>query len=133
MGLSLFVVATRTAMIAHRRACPEPVSATSLGPFVDNTDADWRCAFSCRGEIDRHIETVIKTRSESASVAPTEVSKGLSPRRVGGITGGVVGPTQWGSLHRKFQFDGLGDVGTKGERQGATFLMYTGDDQIQIV
>jgi hypothetical protein len=59
---------------ALRRACPAPVSATSLGPFVDNTDADRRSAFYCGGEIDRQNETAIRFRSESASVAPAGCS-----------------------------------------------------------
>ncbi len=74
MGLSLFVVATRTAMIAHRRACPRSVGRECSSAHGDKPDPGWRGAVTLGGEIDRHIETVIKFRSEGASVAPTDVS-----------------------------------------------------------
>ncbi len=42
---------------AHRRACLERASGFVLRAHVDNSDADWRLAFSCGGEIDRRTQT----------------------------------------------------------------------------
>ncbi len=42
----------------------ESVSATSFGPILDNTDADWRSAFSCGGEIEEIARRAQRSRRE---------------------------------------------------------------------
>ena len=67
------IVAARrygTGRCALRRACPERPSGFVLRTHVDNSNADWRLAFSCGGEID----FVLKRTSGARSRHPTECS-----------------------------------------------------------
>jgi hypothetical protein len=59
-----------------RRACHERASGFVLGTHLDNSDADWRPALSCVGEIDRRIEIV------AAEVVNTDACATLTAMRL---------------------------------------------------
>ncbi len=64
---------------------PRSVGRECSSAHGDKPDPGWRGAVACGVDIDRHIETVIIFRSESASVAPTERTKARRRTSSGGI------------------------------------------------